>query len=157
MDPLSLKSDSTFSPEDAQTEILSRPINRSLKKETIMLSKPAASATVYIKLPQKLSIEVNVLPNCCLLIGRAPSAPENIPQYTLLALDNSQISRTHVALFMEKETLYIQDMDSSNGTYLTMDGERYTLDPLTATTLADHSVVEFGDAVLNVKPARILT
>ena len=155
MDPLSLKSEHTFSPEDAQTEILSRPLQRSLKKETMMLSKPAASATVYIKLPQKLSIEMSVLPHCCLILGRAPGAPENMPQYSLLALDNSQISRTHLALFMEKDTLYIQDMNSSNGTYLTVDGVRYTLDPLTPTTLTDQSVVEFGEAVLNIKPARV--
>jgi hypothetical protein len=56
---------------------------------------------------------------------------------------------------MEDESLYIQDMNSSNGTHLTMDGVRYTLDPLTPTTPTDHSVVEFGDAVLNIKSASI--
>ncbi|MEM6822620.1 MAG: FHA domain-containing protein [Verrucomicrobiota bacterium] len=155
MEPVSLKSASSFSPEDAQTEILSGSSKRSLKKETMLLSKPATSATVFVKLPQKLSIEINVFPNCCLIIGRAPSPPENMPQYSILALDNFQISRTHVALFMEEKTLFVQDMNSSNGTYLTMDGVRYALDPLTPTVLAEHSVVEFGDAVLNIKPARI--
>ena len=155
MEPVSLKSETAFNSTYAQTQVIKPPLKQQLKKETIILSKPVARATVYIKLPKKLSIEMNVHNRCCLIIGRAPSPPNNMLQYSLLALDNTQISRTHLALFMEKETLYVQDMNSSNGSYMTINGVRYALTPQQPTALADHSVVEFGEAVLNLKPSSI--
>ncbi|MEM1156640.1 MAG: FHA domain-containing protein [Verrucomicrobiota bacterium] len=155
MEPVSLKSAHHFDVGSAQTQIISSSANKQINKETIAFKTPAATSTVYIKLPKKLSLEMNVLMNCCLIIGRAPDPPENKVQYSLLALDSVQISRTHVAIFKEKNTLFIQDMNSTNGTYLNVDGARYKLEPFTPTKLSDQSVVEFGEAVMNIKPSRM--
>lgn len=151
MNTISSSNHNQFDPAGAQTQVISRPVNERIHKETIQLSAKKTSITVYIKLPKKLSIDVNVFSNCCLIIGRAPEPPENKIQYTLLALDSIQMSRTHLAIFKDNDALYAQDMGSTNGTYVTQNGVSQILEAFSPAMLGKDTFVEFGEAVLMIK------
>ncbi|QTX04437.1 FHA domain-containing protein [Agromyces archimandritae] len=62
-----------------------------------------------------------------LLIGRAPSANRvaagRLPKLVRVGVDDPDISRTHVRLGLEGDTVVVTDLDSRNGTIVVQPGK----------------------------------
>ncbi len=85
---------------------------------------PAAAPTLALQLPDG-ALEPITLP---ILIGRAPSlgsgqvpGPE-LPRLLTVAADDKDISRTHARVEVAGGTVVVTDLDSKNGTVITLPG-----------------------------------
>jgi FHA domain len=92
---------------------------------------PAESPEAYLSLVIVLPDGRRISGDHTVLLGRSPSAPADDPQAEAIALDSSltDISRNHLELRVEGDSVYARDLDSTNGTVLTRRGQQPRLVP----------------------------
>ncbi|WP_210505259.1 FHA domain-containing protein [Naasia sp. SYSU D00057] len=92
---------------------------------------PAESPEAYLSLAIVLPDGRRVAADHTVLLGRSPSARADDPEAEAIALDSSltDISRNHLELRAEGDSVFARDLDSTNGTVLTRRGQQPRLIP----------------------------
>lgn len=80
------------------------------------------------------------------LVGRAPHIEGQSPDHLVVVDDPSRtVSRTHLAFGQQQDgRLWVQDLESANGTIIHRGSERVECDPALTYTLVPGNVVELG-------------
>ena len=82
-------------------------------------------------------------------MGRAPVSP---PGYTVIALDDDLVSKTHALLHLRDGVVALEDLGSTNGTMLRRGGETAVVAERVAVSLLPHDVVHIGRHRLELMP-----
>jgi hypothetical protein len=92
---------------------------------------PAESPEAYLSLAIVLPDGRRISADHTVLLGRSPSVRGDDPDAETVALDSSltDISRTHLQLRVEGDSVYALDLDSTNGTVLSRRGQAPRLVP----------------------------
>jgi murein DD-endopeptidase MepM/ murein hydrolase activator NlpD len=100
---------------------------------------PSSAGTLQIQMPDGKNQQVPLL-KASLTVGRAPDND--------LVLDHATVSRYHARLELEQGRLYIEDLGSSNGSYI---GD-LQLAPGQVVEVSPNQVFEFGQVRLGYQP-----
>jgi hypothetical protein len=92
---------------------------------------PAESPEAYLSLAVVLPDGRRIAADHTVLLGRSPSVRADDPEAETVALDSSltDISRTHLQLRVEGDSVYALDLNSTNGTVLSRRGQAPRLVP----------------------------
>lgn len=65
-------------------------------------------------------------------------------------IDYDKVSAVHCRILLSQNRLYIQDMNSSNGTFMIRGGKLYRVQPMAE--LADGDIIQIGDIQFKIHP-----
>jgi pSer/pThr/pTyr-binding forkhead associated (FHA) protein len=86
------------------------------------------------------------------IVGREPSTTLVAGASAVVVDDAARsMSKTHAALVVVGEKLTVEDLDSTNGVYISRDGSERRIPALTPTELTVGDTVLFGDVAFTVE------
>lgn len=87
------------------------------------------------------------------LVGRSPAAGGDEPVAAAVTVEDASVSKTHLAIRIEGESIWATDRASTNGTDLYRSGQRYTLVPWEEAPLQAGDELVLGAAIMNIDKA----
>jgi predicted component of type VI protein secretion system len=113
----------------------------SMTRLILQLGEGAHSRTIAIPVKERM------------VIGRGGAGDGEMPDLDFTAFDASSLgmSRLHAALTFEDDMLYLQDLNSTNGTRI----NGFTIKPQRSYRLRNGDELEFGDFRMSIRVARL--
>ena len=105
-----------------------------------------------VPLQVRLSDGQAVVADGLTLIGRSPAARTGEQDTALLAVTDTAVSKTHLAVRLAEGRAWVTDRASTNGTLLLRDGAQQSLTPWQEAPLAPGDRVLLGGMALQVEP-----
>ncbi|WP_147916944.1 FHA domain-containing protein [Ruania zhangjianzhongii] len=108
-----------------------------------------------VPLRVRLSDGQDVAADGLTLIGRSPAGRNGEQVSALLAVTDSAVSKTHLAVRMAEGRAWVTDRASTNGTLLVRDGAQQSLTPWQEASLAPGDRLLLGGMTLQVEPVDV--
>lgn len=147
-----------FEPEEGNTDFLkarrdANPMEDRGPRPPVDMVAPPWRLLLQVDGARRTTIGVKVKPR--MMVGRADARGENIPDIDMTPFDarRNGVSREHAVITFEDDTLFIEDLDSTNGTRI----NGFQLLPNRTYRLRDGDELEFGRlraVVRFVRPSR---